>query len=645
MDFFDHQEQARKRTSLLIVYYVVAVVLIFLSIYTVIAVLFTTMGGGEEQEAIPLSETLWNPELMLFVGLGTLLVVCGGTFYKVAQLSEGGKAVARMLGGRLIPRNSTRADERKVLNVVEEMAIASGTPVPPVYMMDQEAGVNAFAAGFKPSDAVIGVTKGCVAQLSRDELQGVIAHEFSHILNGDMRLNIRLIGVLNGILIIALIGYGIMRGSAGARVSRSSRDKGGGAIVLAGLALMVIGYVGVFFGKLIKSAVSRQREFLADASAVQFTRNPAGLAGALNRIGALARGSRMESPHAEEASHFFFANGLSSSLMGLMATHPPLNERIRRIDASVVGTAPKARHQPAPPPPPPADEDDFSVLGAAVSGFAVQADEVVAQVGTPRLEHLAYATQLLAGLPSLLTEAVRDPAGARAVIYSLLLDPDETIRAAQLNVLKSQAEAAVWDWVARVIPALDGLGHEGRLPLADMCVSTLKELTESDYRVFRDLLSALVAADEQVDLFEFTLQRMVLRHLEPFFTPRRTKAPRYHKLADVLAHVGPLLSCLAYWGTEDVADAQAAFSGASARLGQGVLTLIPVEGCGLQTVDDALSKLTQATAPVQRQVIDACTTCVGHDGWVTVEEADLLRAIADALDCPIPPFLPGKVAA
>ena len=282
---------------------------------------------------------------------------------------------------------------------------------------------------------------------------------------------------------------------------------------------------------------------------------------------------------------------------------------------------------------------------SAVSGFALQADDVVAQVGAPSPAHLVYARRLVADLPAALTDAVRDPVGARAVIYALLLDADTTIRTAQHDVLRVQVDADVCAAVDRLAPALAALPHERRLPVVDLCVSTLKELSESDYRVFGDALAALVAADDQVDLFEFTLQRMIMRHLAPVFAPRRPASQKYRKLDAVLPAVGPLLSCLAYWGSDDVPAAQAAFRGAVSRLGRQGLAMSPADGCGLQAVDDALGELGQATAPVKRRVIDACTTCVGHDGWVTVEEADLLRAIADSLDCPIPPFLPGKLAA
>ncbi|MCL4797761.1 MAG: M48 family metallopeptidase [Bryobacteraceae bacterium] len=320
MDFFEHQDKARKNTKLLVVYFVLALVCIIASVYIASLTIFY---GAEQQAGEPARDlVLWDPGLFLKVVLGTLGVVVLGSLYKTAVLRKGGSAVAESLGGRLVDSNTTNPDERKLWNVIEEMAIASGVPVPKIFVLDNEAGINAFAAGHSPSDAAIGVTRGCMTLLNRDELQGVIAHEFSHILNGDMRLNLRVMGVIFGILCLAVIGR-ILLYSRG-----RGRDKN--PMMLLGLALIVIGAIGVFFGRLIQAALSRQREFLADASSVQFTRNPAGLSGALQKIG--GAGSQLESPHTAEASHMFFGNGLSKPFLGMLATHPPLDERIRAID-------------------------------------------------------------------------------------------------------------------------------------------------------------------------------------------------------------------------------------------------------------------------------------------------------------------------
>ena len=321
MEFFAHQDKARKHTTVLVMYFVIAVLCIVASVYFASLLIFYGAHVKQTPGASLPEFALWDPELFLNVVLGTLGVVIVGSVYKTAALAKGGSAVAESLGGRLVNPNTTHTDERKLRNVIEEMAIASGVPVPKIYVLDDEKGINAFAAGHTPGDAAIGVTLGCMTLLNRDELQGVIGHEFSHILNGDMRLNLRLMGIIFGILCLAVIGRVLI-------YSRGGRDRN--PLMFLGLALIVIGAIGVFFGRLIQAALSRQREFLADASSVQFTRNPAGLSSALQKIG--GAGSTIESAHAGEASHMFFENGMGKPLLGAMATHPPLDERIRAID-------------------------------------------------------------------------------------------------------------------------------------------------------------------------------------------------------------------------------------------------------------------------------------------------------------------------
>jgi len=608
MDFFEHQERARRNTSLLVFYYFLAVILIILSVYSAFSFVFIGLRakGGQEIEFA----RLWNAELFLWVVGITVVVVASGTLFKISQLAGGGETVAGMLGGRVLHRDTTDPDERKALNVVEEMAIASGISVPPVFLLEREEGINAFAAGFHPGDAVIGVTRGCLRNLSRDELQGVIAHEFSHIFNGDMRLNIHLVGILNGILVIALIGYGILRTTAGTRVRSRSRDSRGGApILLLGFLLMVIGYVGVFFGKLIRSAVSRQREFLADASAVQFTRNPAGIAGALSTIAGYSTGSRLSTPKAQETSHFFFSNGVANSLLALMATHPPLKERIKRIDASFLKDAGEANRPSAVPAGTRPARTRAETM--AVSGFAANADEVVARVGAPQPGHLVYASKLIGDLPHSMAEAAREPFGARAVMYSLLLNREEETRVVQLKQLAEHADSAAYDATLKLVPIALHLDHELRLPLVDLSISSLKELSGPQYEAFKANVAALVRADNEIDLFEFAIQRMLLRHLERVFHGVRPASVKHTSINAVGPACGQLLSCLAYWGADTGDMARDAFTQAVARLKTGTLEMSPVDSCGLNMVDEALDLLNRASPAVKRRIVEACTVCVG----------------------------------
>lgn len=635
MDFFQHQDQAKKKTSVLVFYYFLAVILIMLAVYLAFAAVLI---GVETQSDSPTNyRNLWNPALFFWVTVSTLVIVISGSLFKISQMSGGGTAVAEMLGGRLVTHNTNDLDELKALNVVEEMAIASGTPVPPVYMLDNEDGINAFAAGFTPNDAVIGVTRGCVSLLTRDELQGVIAHEFSHILNGDMRLNIRLIGVLHGILVIAMLGYWIMR--LNLHSSGRSRDKGSGAsIALLGLLLLVIGYVGVFFGKLIKSAVSRQREYLADASAVQFTRNPEGIGGALKKIGGLASGSKINNTHAEEASHFFFSNGLKNSFIDLMATHPPLAERIRRIDPSFsaeLHISPISSLSTTP-------DSGISQIAGTPERFSIKSDNVVSSIGTSDAEHINYASALLGSIPPYVSKSAREPYGARAVIYCLLLNKEKEPRAYQINRLSEYADPAVHTETLKLIPLIGSVEQSARFPLIDIAINSLRQLSAIQYEVFMENVDHLIKADEQIDLFEYMLQHIIKRTLSSTFTNPKPTVIQYYDINGLQTECTGIISCLSHWGSDNENEAQKAFDAGISKFHiKSKLELSSIETCKLDVLDAALNRFNAASPAIKKLVIRACIACISADGKVTQEEAELVRAVSSSLDCPMPPILPG----
>ncbi len=569
MDYFQHQDVARKRTGLLVFFFILAVVLIILSVYAAIASVLELAGPSDERPATHAVTDFWNPELFGIVAMGTSALIAGGSLYKIAALSGGGHTVAELLGGRLLRPEAANLEERRVLNVVEEMAIASGVPVPPVYLLENEVGINAFAAGHAPGDAVVAVTAGTLRTLSRDELQGVIAHEFSHILNGDMRLNIRLMGVLFGILVIGLTGWIIFRSTTGGYVRVGARDddrKGFNPIPLIGLAMYLIGYVGVFFGNVIKAAVSRQREFLADASAVQFTRNPDGIAGALKKIGASAEGSHIEDPHAEEASHMFFGNAVAglSQLFGLLSTHPPLAERIRRIDPSFDGDFSKVRLDP------PLDdgrEEELQPRRPPRGAVPLSAVRAVAAIGTLDAAHVAYAGDLKASMPRALTQVVHEPLGAQAAIFALLLDPNENVRRTQLAWLDRYALPAAVRETHKLLPDADRLAPEARLPLAALAAPALCEMTPAQFHDFIVAVKALVEADQKTTLFEYALQRLLMRHVVSHFVGAKPPTVRYTTYPPLVAPTATVLSALAWSGQDTPEDAARAFAAGVAALG------------------------------------------------------------------------------
>lgn len=649
MDFFDHQEQARKRTSLLLVYFVIAVGLIILSVYAVISAFIVAGGDGPAH----LRPVFFEPERFFAVAIGVVFVILLGTLYQLSALGGGGAAVARMLGGEPVQPNTTDPTERKLLNVVEEMAIAAGTPVPEVYLLGKERSINAFAAGTTPANAVVGVTRGTMELLTRDELQGVIAHEFSHILNGDMRLNIRLIGILHGILLISMIGYFTMRLApwGGSSRSRSSSDRNSGGAALAmlaiGAALWAIGYIGVVFGRLIKSAVSRQREYLADASAVQFTRNPDGLAGALKKIGGLSVGARLRAQSAEEASHLFFGNALKPSMFNAIATHPPIQERIKRIDPAWDGEFPEVRldssmgyhktYGQAPTAEGGPGQARRPPMAAAMAGLtgAVLAN----QVGAPQQEHIAYASKLIQEIPGTLREMAREPEQARALILGLLLDPVAELRERQLQTLRAHAETGTLQALEAADAAIDQLKPQHRLPLADMAIPALRRLSNQQYERFRANVDRLILADEEIDLFEYALQRMLLRHLDAHFGRFRPSRIRHYTMDAVRTETAVVLSTLAQVGSRDENAAQRAFIAAAHLTELSDLELMPRSMIGLDRLNLALNELAAGAASVKRTLIEACSTCVLVDGKITIQESELLRAIADFLGCPMPPVL------
>lgn len=658
-DFFSRQEEARRTTRRLVILFALAIVAIVVAVYLAIKLLVF----GAELKGVGLGLAgggLWHAELFAWVTAATLLVIFAGSSFKTLQLRAGGPAVAELLGGRPVDPNTDDPEERRLLNVVEEMAIASGTPVPDVYLLDRERGINAFAAGHDPDDTVIGVTRGTAHLLSRDELQGVVAHEFSHILHGDVRLDLRLMGLVFGILVLGSIGYHLMRSGFWG----GSRRRKGGGLALIGLALFVIGWVGVFFARLIKAAVSRQREFLADASAVQYTRNPGGIAGALRKIGGFTTGSRLDTGRAEEASHLFFADGLRARWLGLTATHPPLDERIRRIDPAFDGTYPTVRWPDAartpseaapeekagagPLPIPPVLGDALETAGAGLgSGGGAGPDAVAASVGTLDPAHLVWAAALLEGMPDPLRRAAREPASARALVYALLLDPKEEVRARQREVLEREAEPEVVAETGRLLPVLSRAGRDARLPLADLALPALRRLSREQYGRFRRTVTALAEADRRIDLFEYALRRMILRHLEPRFAEgaegegaKKGRAVQYYALRGLREEISLLLSMLAHTGHDGPEAAREAVTAGAAELA-GLVQVDALErsACRLSALDAALDRLAQVTPRLKERVLRAAVAAAGHDRRVTEREGELLRAIADGLGCPVPPFL------
>ena len=651
MDFFERQDIARRNTAWLVALFAIAVVFIVLAVYLAVIVIFKFAGAtSASPDTTRIALDIWDPQLFVCVAGATVLVVLTGSLYKTFALNSGGESVALALGGMLINPQTTELKQRRLLNVVEEMAIASGTAVPPVYLLDEEGGINAFAAGFEQGDAVIGVTRGCIEYLDRDQLQGVMAHEFSHINNGDMRLNLRLVGWTHGILIVAVIGYYMICSIGRTRYRSSSKKNQGSGMLLIlalGAALMAIGYIGVFFGKLIKAAVSRQREFLADASAVQFTRNPEGIAGALTKIGGLSRGTRIEDPHAEELSHMFFGDAMMGRWFNIFSTHPPLSERIHRIDPRFAGVFPPA--EPSTNPSPAELRVGPVAAVAAMAGpsepvrrrhterLPLGKDQALAAVGVLGEEDLTRAAKILDSIPEPLKQAARDSYGARAVIYALLLDDDATVREAQFTALETRAEKLSFHETQQLAPRVDELADHLRLPLVEIAIPALRSLSRDQYGRFRQNVDALISADDKVDFSEYVLRTVVVGQLDVHYRLRRPAAIRHRTMSAVADDAACVLSILALVGHRDEAKANDAYRAGLQELGLQ-RTLLPASECTLRALDESIGQLAQTNPTIKRTLLAAYRACVAADGKTTVREAELLRAVAHALGCPMAPL-------
>ena len=652
MDFFVRQDIARKNSKILIFYYSVAV--LGISFLIGLTVLFIRSWLLESEGIRYLEESINFFDLKVFLlSAGPVLVlILLASFFKSLALSKGGGAmVAKSLGGREVDRSTNNHNERVLVNVIEEMSIASGVPVPSIFILDQEDDINAFAAGYTPSDAAIGVTSGCLNMLNRDELQGVIAHEFSHILNGDMRLNIRMISILFGILVLTLIGYFTIRflpwGSSRRSSSNSKEGNGGGLaiILIIALAMMIFGFIGQIMAKLIKAAVSRQREFLADASAVQFTRNPDGISGALKKIGGGA-GSIISHHRAEEASHMFFGSCFKKKFINIFATHPPLEDRIRAIDGTFDGFdfIDNQDHTHSQSEQTESGISSFSGGDSNLINDESQQHRLnsLEQLGQINEEQLYVARGILSTINDKIIDAVRDKSGAKVVAGFLLLSSDELIKKKQIVIINDFVGPSFDDLEFHINEISDSPSAT-KMALMDLCLPSLRNCSENEYDQFCNYVDALIFADDQVDLFEYMVQRIIRRHLDKYFgRVKKMSAFRYVSLSNVNNECSLILSAMAGVGSAIKSESQEAFSNGAFILeseGSGNLKLLEQDQFGLHEIDQALDTLEKCSGILKKKILVACGTAALSDNHINCLEIELLRAIADSIGTPIPPFV------
>ncbi|OQK23328.1 M48 family metallopeptidase [Vibrio parahaemolyticus] len=613
MDFFHHQDTARQRTGLLVMLFTLAVLAIT-GLVSVISIGIYFYFTGEPFT----TQSIISYCLLSFVGV--LLVVSISSFIRLSELNaNGGRGVAESIGGKLISTDTSNAKHRQLLNVVEEMSIASGIPVPPVYVMAEEHGINAFAAGMSIDDAVIGVTQGALDAFSRDELQGVIAHEFSHILNGDMRLNTRLIGALFGITCIAHFGHLILDNSNSTRhVSRSSSDsnKGFAVIILIAIVCLVLGWLGTLFGNMIKAAISRQREFLADASAVQFTRNDQGIAGALKKIGSNVQGSTLNTKASDEMSHMMFGQSKLSGFSSLFATHPPLDERIRRIEPNWDGSYAQHSH---------AQNTAFG--NEQVSGFAVGGGSPASQSASPSEQLSETGKQLISQLPPELVDIAREPYSARFIAFALIFDGSDIQREMIKSYVPLASQSTLLPWLDYDLPL------HLRFPLLELALPALKSLSDAQKISLCKVLRELSETDNQYSLAEWCVINLLEKQLLASFG-----FIKQHKtLKQLEESVFWLLRELAWVSHSQADKAQRAYHCALAHLGFPEVKLEPANS-NWHLSRAALELLLQLKPKDRRMFVKACRLAIESDGEITVAEGEIYRVIACFLEVPEPPL-------
>jgi len=637
MNFFEYQEQARRQSRWLVFLFILAVIVIVVVINIAILLAFGVFDSEQQQFLFTLEGLKANASTLVGGALATVAVIVFASLFKTATLRSGGGKVARDLGGVPVEADARDPLRRRLYNVVEEIALASGVPVPEIYVLEQESGINAFAAGFTVADAAVAVTRGALEKLSRNELQGVIAHEFSHIFNGDMRLNIRLMGALFGILMLSLIGRRVLHGSY--FVGRS-KNNNGGAVVMVAIAVMLVGYIGLFFGRWIKSAVSRQREYLADASAVQFTRDPDGIAGALKKISVYSDASYLN-VETEEVSHMLFGNGEKISMF---STHPPLNERIQRIDKSfkpedLIQLAKRIQREGQ-------NEAELAARqekeGRRGRGGMFDADNLVDQIGHPDFSRILMAAALAASIPEEISEAAHSSQWATEVLFYCLLDRNSEIREQQLLFVAQNMGSDSETRVRGLLGASPELAREQRLPLLEISIPELKRRPPEYVSKVLATVNLMSEADGQTDVFEYLMAKIISQHLWESQNPQRVRLSGKKSLDHAMDKALNVVAVLALHGNDSTAGFEKSYEAGSKVLSAKTTTSVAVVENWNEVLDSALPVLDQLKPADKEKLVKALIATVMADNKLAVSELELLRVVCAVIHVPLPLIAGGE---
>ncbi len=631
MNFFEHQDRSRRHTRWLVFLFILAVLAIIAAVdfALMIGLGFTSIGEGVSLFSV--QGLKQNATALGVTSVATGAVIGFASLFKTLSLRGGGGDVARQLGGTPIEPDTRDPLKRRLVNVVEEIALASGVPVPEVFVLEQEDGINAFAAGYSPADAAIAVTRGTLEKLDRSELQGVIAHEFSHVLNGDMRLNIRLMGVLFGILLLSLIGRKVLYHG---RYLGSSRDRNGLPILVIALVLAIVGWIGLFFGRWIKASVSRAREYLADASAVQFTRDPNGIAGALKKIAVYSDGSTLQ-VDTEEVGHMLFGQGRVSHLF---ATHPPLMERIARVEPGFQPEALKtlaARIQRESERQAEVAEREEQARKAAPGPF--DAGNIIDQIGNPDFGRLLMAATVAASLPEPLETAAHSPDHAPAMLLYSLLHDDARSREDQLLAIAQVMGAETEAGVQHLVRASGPPKPAQRLPLLETALPLLRRHPSARIQKLLEAIDRVIRVDGHIEVFEYLMTRLVRQYLWESTNPHRVRPAGRKSLSRLSGPARDVLAVLAWHGAPEDADAaaQAWAAGYRAAFDEDAGSL-PVVRDWIETMDKALPRLDELSPEAKQKLVKALIDAVTADNKLRPAELELMRATCAAIHVPIP---------
>lgn len=659
MNFFEDQARAKKRTTLLVIYFVIAVVLTIVIIDSIIvsAIAYARLEhyffyhGGEW---VVRRDNLYP--LIYYVTIiaspAVLSVIIIGSLTTSFKLRGGGIAVADMVKARTIHPDTTDLKERRFINVVEEMSIASGVPVPKLYVMDDEHSINAFVSGFESEDTVMVASKGALDKLSRQELQSVVGHEFSHIFHSDMQISLRIMGITAGLLILGKIGSFILRSTFYSRRSKSD-GRIQLAVILAGVGILAVGFIGLMFGRLMKAAISRQRELLADASSVAYTRNPQGLIFALKRIAKDSEQGHLKSANAEDVSHICFAPALQSYLSGAFSTHPPIPVRIKRLDPKgQYAKDPLPNTKKPPPEPPPKSTaqktgkesgETFmrtmmgaTILAGAADSIDATAKSITNSIGDPLDQHMTLAEALHEQIPNALQTIAHQPREVAYLWYAMMLP--QTLTPQLEHTLGKKMSDGSLTKIMSIQKVLFNMKWGSLLPLAQIALPAFK-MNSPDVMDKMIKNTGAILSHTKPHYFQYGLYALLCKAANQ--KKEKASYKTYSKLTSHANGLQIVISVLVHYSGDDTEKLEAQYKkimqqllGKSGDIGQ----LVSPSPFVFQA---ALSKLNHLSPQAKEKFLNACFDCIEHDHKITTAEADLVRVIASIIECPIPPIISG----